>query len=441
MNRALTKSMLSIASSLLLIFAISGTVAAQDKRGNVPIGENQRSLAHQSSSKLSHRHRRMPIQLGVRPYFLVEEMEPSRLKRKLQRCMKKRKFRRSDFSIGHRGAPLQFPEHTRESYTAAARQGAGILECDVTFTKDRELVCRHSQCDLHTTTDILARPELASKCTTPFSPADSDNGVAASAKCCTSDLTLMEFKTLCGKMDAADASATTVEEYLGGTADFRTDLYAGCGTVLSHKESIRLFKRLGTGFTPELKSPEVEMPWEGDYTQQDYAQQMIDEYKDARVNPDRVWPQSFNLDDVRFWIENEPDFADQSVYLDSRVYRDPTFSPTLEGMQALIAEGVKVIAPPMFALLDLNANGEIVPSEYAELATEAGLEIITWTLERSGLLKDGGGFYYQSIVDVVDNEGDTFEALHVLAQDVGVIGVFSDWPATTTFYANCMARH
>jgi len=26
----------------------------------------------------------------------------------------------------------------------------------------------------------------------------------------------------------------------------------------------------------------------------------------------------------------------------------------------------------------------------------------------------------------------------MLAQDVGVIGVFSDWPATTTFYANCM---
>ncbi len=25
----------------------------------------------------------------------------------------------------------------------------------VTFTKDRELVCRHAQCDLHTTTNIL----------------------------------------------------------------------------------------------------------------------------------------------------------------------------------------------------------------------------------------------------------------------------------------------
>jgi glycerophosphoryl diester phosphodiesterase len=28
--------------------------------------------------------------------------------------------------------------------------------------------------------------------------------------------------------------------------------------------------------------------------------------------------------------------------------------------------------------------------------------------------------------------------LDVLARGVGVRGVFSDWPATTTYYANCM---
>ena len=60
-------------------------------------------------------------------------------------------FRKTSFSIGHHGAPLQFPENTVESYRAVARMGAGILECDVTFTRDKERVCRHSQCDLHTT--------------------------------------------------------------------------------------------------------------------------------------------------------------------------------------------------------------------------------------------------------------------------------------------------
>lgn len=380
------------------------------------------------------------VQLGPRPFFLVEDMDEGALKSKLQQCADG-PFYKTDFSIGHRGAALQFPEHTRESYEAAARMGAGILECDVTFTKDRELVCRHSQCDLHTTTNILATP-LAQQCSVPFTPAVPGSDVQANARCCTSDITLAEFKTLCGKMDAFNPDATTPEAYLGGTADWRTDLYAGCGTLMTHKESIELFKELDVKFTPELKSPGVDMPFQGDYTQQDYAQQMIDEYKQAHVHPKKVYAQSFNLDDVRYWIENEPHFGRQAVYLDGR-YDDPAFDPTTPStwepdMHALTAEGVQIIAPPMWMLLAVDAAGEIVPSVYAESAKAAGLEIITWTLERSGPLDTGGGWYYQSISEAIDNDGDMMQALHVLAQDVGVKGVFSDWPATVTYYANCM---
>ena len=36
------------------------------------------------------------------------------------------------------------------------------------------------------------------------------------------------------------------------------------------------------------------------------------------------------------------------------------------------------------------------------------------------------------------DDSDYLVALDVLAQDVGVAGVFSDWPATVTYYANCM---
>ncbi len=110
------------------------------------------------------------IQLGPRPFYLVEKMDEGPLKDKLLSCSEK-KAKRTDFSIGHRGAALQFPEHTKESYEAARRMGAGILECDVTFTADAELVCRHAQCDLHTTTNILATP-MAAECATPFTPAE-----------------------------------------------------------------------------------------------------------------------------------------------------------------------------------------------------------------------------------------------------------------------------
>ena len=388
---------------------------------------------------------RVEAQLGPRPFYLVNDMEESNLKKALKQC-EDGPFYKSDFSIGHRGAPLRFPEHTKDSYVAAAKMGAGILECDVTFTKDRELVCRHSQCDLHTTTNILAIPELAAKCSEPFTPAVFDDMtgerlIDANAKCCTSDITLEEFKHLTGKMDAADINATSVEEYMDATASWRTDRYTGNGTLLTHAESIELFKSLGAKMTPELKGPSVPMPYLGKYTQEMYAQQMIDEYKAADVDPADVWAQSFNLDDVLYWISNEPEFGKQAVYLDDR-YDDTAFDHTKPDtwhptMRELADMGVKIIAPPMWMLLKVNQYGEIVPSIYANNAKKAGLKIITWTIERSGALKEGGGWYYQTTTDVINNDGDMLKVLDVLAQDVGIIGIFSDWPATVTYYANC----
>jgi glycerophosphoryl diester phosphodiesterase len=377
------------------------------------------------------------VQLGPRPFFLLDGMEAGPLKSSLESCTEN-PAHPSDFSIGHRGAPLQFPEHTAESYRAAARMGAGIIECDVTFTSDLQLVCRHSQCDLHTTTNILAIPELAAKCTQPFTPYRAGPNTPASALCCTSDITLAEFKTLCGKMDASNPMASTVAEYLDGTAPFRTDLYSGCGTVVSHKESIALIDSLGAKFTPELKIPSVPMPFQGTYTQEAYAQQMIDEYKEAGIDPARVFAQSFGLGDIRYWIANEPAFGERAVFLDERVDMPGGVDAAIAGMSGLAAEGVRIIAPPMWALVTLDAQQQIVPSAYATVAKEAGLDVITWTLERSGPLSTGGGYYYQSVTPAIDDDGDTFTMLDVLAKQVGVLGIFSDWPATTTYYANCM---
>jgi glycerophosphoryl diester phosphodiesterase len=378
------------------------------------------------------------VELGPRPYYLVADMDKGPLKQALQECTsQQRPQHASDFSIGHRGAPLQFPEHTEESYRAAARMGAGIVECDVAFTKDRELVCRHSQCDLHTTTNILDT-ELASQCSEPFTPFDGSN--PASARCCTSDITLAEFKTLKGKMDGANPRATTVEEYLQGTASWRTDLYNQNGTLLSHQESIDLFQKLGVKMTPELKAPLVPMPYEGNYRQQDYARQLIEEYRQAGVSPQDVYPQSFNLEDVRYWIDHHPRYGQQAVYLDGRDAQglEPQNPGTWQpDMETLKGYGVNIIAPPLWMLVTTDNDNHIVPSPYARAARDAGLDIIAWSLERSGPLTNGGGWYYQSVQPVINNDGDTFSLLDVLARDVGVIGVFSDWPATTTFYANC----
>ncbi|MEE4012575.1 glycerophosphodiester phosphodiesterase family protein [Roseibium sp. FZY0029] len=373
------------------------------------------------------------VELGPRPAYLVSQMADGALKDTLMACIGK-PAKRTQFSISHRGAPLQFPEHTEEGYRAAALMGAGILECDVTFTKDKELVCRHSQNDLHTTTNILTT-DLAGKCTRTFTAASGET--PASADCRTSDLTLAEFNSLQGKMDSADKSATTPEAYQKGTAPWRTELYAGTGTLMTHEASIRLFKDLGVKFTPELKSPEVEMPFDG-FTQAAYAQKLIDDYKAAGIPPEDVYPQSFNLKDVLYWIENEPDYGKQAIYLEGRRDIDPadpeTFSPSMAELKAM---GVNYLAPPLFALL-AQEDGKIVPSAYAKAAREAGLELIAWSLERSGPLSSGGGWYYQTVNDAIDGDGKLYEVVDVLARQVGVKGIFSDWPATTSFYASCL---
>lgn len=373
------------------------------------------------------------VQVGPRPYYLVDDMDEGPLKKKLSSCSEG-PFTVSDFTISHRGAALQFPEHTIESWSAARREGAGVIECDVAFTSDKKLVCRHSQCDLHQTTDILSKPELAKKCSTPFSPAK--DGKSATARCCTSDITAAEFKTLCGKMEGFNSNATTVAEYMDGTPAFRTDLYATCGTVATHAEFIALVDGWGLKFTSELKTPEVRMPFDG-YKQEQYAQDLIDEYKKAKIKPSRVFPQSFLPADIFYWIDQEPEFAKQAIYLDSRVNTKAGYENATKTMGELKERGVEIMAPSMFALVELDDEKKIVPSQYAIAAKKAGLKLVGWSLERSGFLNKGGDSYYQSVKEVINNDGDLYTVLDVLARKVGVMGMFSDWPATVTYYASC----
>ena len=372
-----------------------------------------------------------------RALALVEGMTPGPLQARLAACAGD-PVRRTSFAIGHRGAPLRYPEHTRESYVAAAASGAGLVECDVTFTRDLQLVCRHAQDDLHTTTDILLTP-LARRCTQPFRPArfDAHGGLvsAATAECRTSDVTLAEFRSLRGKHDGFNPRARTAAEYVRGARTPHVAPAIDTGTLMTHAESIALLRELGVGMVPELKQPVVPMPFAG-LSQQAFAQRMIDEYKTAGVPAGRVWPQSFNLADVEYWLAHEPEFGRQAVLLDdAESVRD---LPDAAGFARLHALGVRYWAPPLFALLALDGNGEIVASPAALAARQAGLGIVAWTLERSGPLGQGdGGFYFQTVGSALRNDGDVFRVLEVLARQAGVRAVFSDWPATAVYYANC----
>ena len=115
--------------------------------------------------------------------------------------------------------------------------------------------------------------------------------------------------------------------------------------------------------TPELKAPVVPMPFNG-LTQEGFAQKLVDDYKAAGVPPDRVFPQSFSKADVLYWVKAEPAFGRQAVYLDDA--QTPADLPGAAELKALKQAGINIWAPPIFALLALDAGNRIVASEAAE---------------------------------------------------------------------------
>lgn len=71
-----------------------------------------------------------------------------------------------------------------------------------------------------------------------------------------------------------------------------------------------------------------------------YAQQMADDYVKAGIDPSHVWLQSFNSDDVIYWVNNT-DFGDQAVALDGE-YEMP--EEEFKAWHKMLADaGVKIV--------------------------------------------------------------------------------------------------
>ena len=91
-------------NSILLALGTFSLLAALSVAANTSSASNN-GYDGQTGDHKDQSGNSMNIQLGPRPYFLVNNMEAGKLKNRLKRCGNG-PFRKTDFSIGHRGAAL-----------------------------------------------------------------------------------------------------------------------------------------------------------------------------------------------------------------------------------------------------------------------------------------------------------------------------------------------
>ena len=248
-----------------------------------------------------------------------------------------------------------------------------------------------------------------------------------------------------------NAQATIPEDFkVGGIPPWRTELYDTCGTVMTLEFYIDLVDSLPgyRNFTPELKTPPkaVPMPFNG-YTQEQFGRDMLNTFLNKGINPNRVWPQSFLPADIFQWISEYPDtFGNQAVYLDEDGDTPETLVTATARLPSLKARGVNIIAPPFNYLITVDNSTSpptLIPSDYANTAKAAGLGIISWSFERSGPLADVAAdedYYYSTFASAISFDGQEFDVLNVLANEIQITAMFSDWSSTVGYFANCFGK-
>ncbi|TPX73999.1 hypothetical protein CcCBS67573_g04745 [Chytriomyces confervae] len=395
-------------------------------------------------------------------------------------------------TIGHRGAPLVAPEETLRSYEIAVDSGAGFIECDASVTKEMDLICRHSVCDLHYTTDILMHhPDLAAKCSSPFTPAT--NTTKANATCCTFDFTLQEMKQLCATMESdLNPNATRVQDYVLGKPAFRSiGVRDGeCVKMVSMKEFLEFAKtKKRVNVIPELKDTTehstmsfLKSKGASIETLADlFAKNLRDAgfsapfdktYKDAGKKGTLGIMQTFDRRVAKIWKQNNKDlpvlYLIQSPMNTTTTEKDCVSASdcgTPDVLRNLMKLGVELFAPALNGLVTAK-NHRYVEHQYSQdikaLAEELGLKdkvfLGSWSLERSacvsqygdgsfnaeaGLGAIGGcGWYYNSVEGYASfgQHEDALLMMDALFTKAGVVSLFSDFPATVSMYSNCVLK-
>ena len=206
-----------------------------------------------------------------------------------------------------------------------------------------------SQCDLHSTTNILMIPELAAKCSEPFTPAEIDKATGKVGKESLGQMLYQRYHP--GGIQAAERQ------------DGRRKYRCHDRRRISERHSILAYRSVfGNGYVddPCREHCPVQIPGGEDDSGAEESQcedavrrqlhpGSLRPADDRRIQGRRrsrgqVFSQSSNCGDVLYWLKNDAEFGKQAVFLDERDLektfdhnKPATWKPS---MKELGAEGV-----------------------------------------------------------------------------------------------------
>lgn len=303
----------------------------------------------------------------------------------------------SKLVIAHRGASGYLPEHTIAAKAMAYAQGADYIEQDLVMTKDDEVVVLHDHY-LDTVTNVGD----------VFPHRARDDG-----RFYVIDFTLAEIRQLAVYERFANSDGSKVPVF-----DGRFPLEKSTFRVNTFAEEIELIQGLNkstgrtVGIYPEIKSPAFHRQ-EG----KDISAAVLEVLKNYgyRTKQDLVFLQCFDpyeLQRIHQQLFSEMEMAVQLVQL---LGTDPQFEPALteEGL-AQVAAYADGIGPSMFLVVKPGSVVEV--TDLVDRAHELDMVVHPYTFRRDQL---------PAFVD------DYQQLLRIFLDDVGVDGVFTDFPDLT----------
>ncbi|KAL7544203.1 LOW QUALITY PROTEIN: hypothetical protein ACHAWF_007582, partial [Thalassiosira exigua] len=387
------------------------------------------------------------VSVGPRPYFLINELDnvgndgpnvtfchPG-LKATLRQCantLTTFRFCPSNFVLGHCGAALQFLERTDRGHDVALRMGAGAAECDINLTKDKKLVCCHKRCNLHETTDVLARPRLVAKYSRPFRPVGPTP--RASAKCCTTDFTLHEIQNeMYGRMSSRNRQAKTVEEYLSRPPELQTGLYLH-DCPHSHADFVQVVNASGGNFVPEFKSLNGTVLSKLGLTREEFVQMVLDGYENM-TDAERVCLQLFTWEDL-YYLTNRTCYGKHVC---------PGQEPLSDVVRSTPASKELCTARRLWRLGNRAGHTHAAGARrawgrrpYQLRLGGVGGKVGDFGVDPRAIPRDVRVLIEQSrLAGTLQTDADLLKVIYVLYKDVSVEAIFTDWPSVVSFYANC----